>query len=173
MRQKRVNTFFTFLYPGYWPGGSTPPDNAPHIAIPNDGEFVSITGVRYGGEQPSAVFVDPQQLRDLAHVLEEAADLFEENAAKAKTKTVYAYVAMFNPDWPNAAEHVALGEPCFDESEAIERCERAVAERYKFPYRQIHETWGADFPGCLGAGPHADFNLAYVNVRKQSDFQRK
>jgi hypothetical protein len=86
MRQRRANAYFTFLYPGYWPGGSTPPDDAPHIAIPNSGEFCSICGARYGGEQPSAVFYNAQDLRDLAHVLEEAADLFEENQAKHRAK---------------------------------------------------------------------------------------
>lgn len=82
MRQKRVNVHFTFLYPGYYPGGAKPPDDAPHIAIPNSGDWVSVCGSRYGGEQPSAVFYDPQDLRDLAHVLEEAADLLEENRVK-------------------------------------------------------------------------------------------
>jgi hypothetical protein len=84
MRQRRVNSYFTFLYPGYYPGGATPDKDAPCVAIPNSGEWVSVRGQRYGGEQPSAVFYDAQSLRDLAHVLEEAADLFEENQAKAK-----------------------------------------------------------------------------------------
>ncbi len=78
------NAFFTFFYPGRLAGHGIPSDDAPHIAIPNSGEFASICGQRYGGEQPSAVFYDPQALRDLAHVLEEAADLFEENMAKHK-----------------------------------------------------------------------------------------
>ena len=84
MRQKTSNAFFTFLYPGRQTGMPLPAKDCPQIAIPNSGEFVSICGGRYGGEQPSAVFYDPQQLRDLAHCLEEAADLFEENAVKAK-----------------------------------------------------------------------------------------
>ncbi|TAL00651.1 MAG: hypothetical protein EPO08_12945 [Rhodospirillaceae bacterium] len=78
------NAFCTFFYPGRLAGHGTPSDDAPHIAVPNNGGFVSICGQRYGGEQPSAVFYDPQALRDLAHVLEEAADLFEENMAKNK-----------------------------------------------------------------------------------------
>lgn len=82
MRQKMVNMLFTFLYPGRTEGSGTPPDDWPHIAIPDNGEFVSICGERYGGEQPSAVFYDARHLRALAHVLEEAADLFEENQAK-------------------------------------------------------------------------------------------
>lgn len=86
MRQKRTNAGFTFLYPGFLAGGPKPPDNAPYIAIPNDGAFVSITGDIYGDEQSSAVFYSPQRLRDLAHVLEEAADLFEENQAKRGRK---------------------------------------------------------------------------------------
>jgi hypothetical protein len=86
MRQRRVNSFFTFLYPGFLAGGPRPPKDAPSIAIPNDGSFVSICGENYGGEQSSAVFYTPQSLRDMAHVLEEAADLFEENQAKAQLK---------------------------------------------------------------------------------------
>jgi hypothetical protein len=82
VRQKMANAHFTFLYPGRMAGIGSPPGDAPHIAIPNNGEFVSICGARYGGEQPSAVFYNAQDLRDLAHVLEEAADLFEENQAK-------------------------------------------------------------------------------------------
>jgi hypothetical protein len=81
MRKRMVNAGFTFLYPGHWPGESRPPNDAPRIAIPNNGDFVSICGQRIGGEQPSAVFYDAQSLRDLAHVLDEAADLFEENQA--------------------------------------------------------------------------------------------
>lgn len=84
MRQKRSSAYFTFLYPGFQAGGPKPPENAPCIAIPNDGTFVSIRGERWGDEQPSTVFYSPQSLRDLAHVLEEAADLFEVNQAKAK-----------------------------------------------------------------------------------------
>lgn len=84
MRQRRCNSFFTFFYPGLLAGGPTPPKDAPHIAIPNDGSFLSICGERYGGEQPSAVFYTPQSLRDMAHVLEEAADLFEENQSKSR-----------------------------------------------------------------------------------------
>lgn len=82
MRQKRSNAYFTFFYPGLLAGGPTPPPDSPYIAIPNDGSFASITGERQGGEQSSAVFSSPQQLRDLAHVLEEAADLLEENQSK-------------------------------------------------------------------------------------------
>lgn len=82
MRQKMVNSLFTFLYPGRMTGSGTPPNDVPSIAIPDNGEFVSICGERRSGEQPCAVFYDPQHLRDLAHVLEEAADLFEENQAK-------------------------------------------------------------------------------------------
>lgn len=86
MRQKTSNALFTFLYPGRMAGIGEPPHNAPYIAIPNNGEFVSICGARECGEQPCAVFYSPQSLRDLAHVLEEAADLFEENQLKAKAK---------------------------------------------------------------------------------------
>jgi hypothetical protein len=87
VRQKRSNSYFTFLYPGFLAGDPKPPDDAPYIAIPNSGEFVSICGERYGGEQMSAVFYSAQSLRDLAHVLEEAADLFEENQVKAGRKS--------------------------------------------------------------------------------------
>jgi hypothetical protein len=87
MRQKTSNAYFTFLYPGRLAGGPMPPKDAPCIAITDDGSFVSICGERYGGEQPSAVFYTPQALRDLAHVLEEAADLFEQNQAKAQRKS--------------------------------------------------------------------------------------
>jgi hypothetical protein len=86
MRQKTTNAYFTFLYPGRLAGGPMPPKDAPCIAIPNDGSFVSICGERYGGEQPSAVFYSPQDLRNLAHVLEEAADLFEQNQVNSQTK---------------------------------------------------------------------------------------
>lgn len=86
MRQKRANVYFTFLYPGYYPGGAAPTDDAPHVAIPNSGEWVSICGERYGSEQPCAVFYDPQALRDLAHVLEEAADLLEVNRAQKRER---------------------------------------------------------------------------------------
>jgi hypothetical protein len=83
MRQKTSNEYFTFLYPGRQTGDPVPPKDVPYIAIPDDGAFVSICGQVYGGEQMSAVFYDAQSLRDLAHVLEEAADLFEENQVKA------------------------------------------------------------------------------------------
>jgi hypothetical protein len=86
MRKKLSNVHFTFLVPGHWPGDAMPPKDAPRIAIPNTGEFVSIDGARYGGETSCAVFFNPQDLRDLAHVLEEAADLLEENRAKAKRR---------------------------------------------------------------------------------------
>ena len=79
MRKKTSNAHFTFLYPGYPSDGDMPPKDAACIAIPNGGEFVSICGEKYYGEQPSAVFNSPQALRDLAQVLEEAADLFEQN----------------------------------------------------------------------------------------------
>lgn len=82
MRQKTSNAYFDFLYPGKEPGGPIDKDG-PCVAIPNTGEWVSITGERYGGEQSSAVFYDPQSLRDLAEVLNEAADMFEE--ARVKT----------------------------------------------------------------------------------------
>lgn len=100
MRQKRANSFFTFLYPGFLAGGPTPPKDAPCIAIPNDGEFVSICGERYGGEQMSAVFSTPQALRDLAHVLEEAADLFEENQAKRRTPLPTNEAEEDRTNWP-------------------------------------------------------------------------
>lgn len=86
MRQKMSSAFFTFLYPGRQAGMGEPPGDAPHIAIPHNGEFASICGQRYGGEQMSAVFYSPQALRDLAHVLEEAADLFEEAQVKNRLK---------------------------------------------------------------------------------------
>lgn len=83
MRQKTENHYFTFLYPGRVPGGEID-HKAPCIAIPKDGEWVSISGDDYGGESSSAVFNHPQSLRDLADALYEAADLFEQNRAKAK-----------------------------------------------------------------------------------------
>lgn len=86
MRQKTSNAYFTFLYPGRLAGGDMPHKDAPYIAIPNDGSFVSICGEKYGNEQMSAVFYNPQTLRDLAHVLEEAADLFEENQTQTVMK---------------------------------------------------------------------------------------
>jgi hypothetical protein len=78
------NAFFTFLYPGRQQGD--PPAGWPQIAIPFSGEFVSISGDYYGGESGSAVFYDPQQFRDLASCLDEAADLFEAARAKPKGK---------------------------------------------------------------------------------------
>lgn len=102
MRQKRCNSFFTFLYPGFLAGGPTPPKDAPHISIPNDGSFLSICGERYGGEQPSAVFYQAQPLRDMAHVLEEAADLFEENQLKFRSqRTMPAMDEDGGTNWPN------------------------------------------------------------------------
>lgn len=100
MRQKRVNSFFTFLYPGLLAGGPTPPKDAPHIAIPNDGSFLSICGERYGGEQPSAVFYTPQPLRDMAHVLEEAADLFEDNQLKHRRQRAMPATNEDEGNWP-------------------------------------------------------------------------
>lgn len=83
MRQKTRNALFTFLYPGRAPGSGIDRNyRGPHVAIPDEGEWVSICGERYGGEQSSAVFYDPQSLRDLAEVLNEAADLFEEAKRK-------------------------------------------------------------------------------------------
>ena len=74
MRAKRANHYFYFLYPGLHPG-TVPEKDAPQIAIPKTGEFVSITGSRDG---MSAVFNSPQELRDLADCLYEAADLYAE-----------------------------------------------------------------------------------------------
>jgi hypothetical protein len=100
MRQKRCNSFFTFLYPGLPTGGPAPSKDAPHIAIPNDGSFLSICGQRYGGEQPSAVFYTPQPLRDLVHVLEEAADLFEDNQLKSRRQRAMPVTSDDETNWP-------------------------------------------------------------------------
>lgn len=85
MRKKMVNSRFTFLYPGL-PQQSTADDyerrTLPCIAIPNTGEFVSICGGEYGGEQPSAVFYTVEDLRHLRDALDEAIDLFAEAKAK-------------------------------------------------------------------------------------------
>ncbi len=85
MRQITISHYFTFVYPGRAPGGEID-NNAPHIAIPKDGEWVSICGSKYGGEQSSAVFYHPQDLRDLADALYEVASLFEEKQAARKAK---------------------------------------------------------------------------------------
>jgi hypothetical protein len=77
MRQRRSNVYFTFFYPGYMPGGATPPGDAPYIAIPDNGQFASICTA-----DGCAVFHSPNQLRQLAEVLQEAADVFEANNLK-------------------------------------------------------------------------------------------
>jgi hypothetical protein len=84
MRQKMSNALCTFLYPGRMAGIGEPPDNAPNIAIPDHGKWVSIYGGGDDHANPCTVVYDPQVLRDMAHVLEEAADLFEQNQIKAK-----------------------------------------------------------------------------------------
>lgn len=82
-RSKTRNGYFTFLRPGAQDGdGIAFPDV--EIAIPNSGEFVSITGPRAFGEQPSAVFYSPDELRALAQIINEAVKLFE--AAQANPK---------------------------------------------------------------------------------------
>lgn len=80
MRQRRTNVYFTFLYPGYAPGKGDPAKDAPYVAIPNSGEFVSICT-----DEGCAVFHSPEELRELAEVLNEAADLYENNQAKRIT----------------------------------------------------------------------------------------
>ena len=111
MRQKTTSSYFTFLYPGRMAGIGEPPKNAPCIAIPNNGEWVSISGDGYGGEQPSAVFYNPQALRDLAHVLEEAADLFEENQIKnkkSKQQRVIPHIFINGKRLPVFVEEIAF-----------------------------------------------------------------
>lgn len=79
VRQKRSNALFTILYPGYYPGIGTPAKNSPSVAITNSGEFVSVCT-----EEGCAVFYSARDLRLMAAVLNEAADIFEANQAKAK-----------------------------------------------------------------------------------------
>jgi len=88
MRQKASNYYFTIFYPARQTGMPLPDNDAPSIFVANSGEHVSINGPRAFGSQPSAVFYDANDLRALAHVLEEVADLFEENQAKTKASKV-------------------------------------------------------------------------------------
>lgn len=77
MSRKRKSQFFTIFYPGNDPITR----DSPAVYVGHDGEFVSINGATYGSEPSSAVYYDPQQLRELAAVLTEAADLFEATRA--------------------------------------------------------------------------------------------
>lgn len=91
MRKKMSNSRFTFLYPGL-PQQSTASDyerrTLPCIAIPDTGEFVSICGGEYGGEQPSAVFYTVEDLRALRDTLDEAIELFAEAKATRNARRV-------------------------------------------------------------------------------------
>lgn len=82
MRQKMTNSFFTFLYPGRAPGGGTPPDDAPQVAIPHKEMWVAISGDSpHKAERSSAIFYSTKNLRALAEVLCEAADMLEGKGA--------------------------------------------------------------------------------------------
>lgn len=76
MRQRRRNALFTFLYPGLTPGSGEPDKDWPYVAIPDSREFISICT-----QDGCAVFYNAQELRDMASVLLEAADIFDEEKA--------------------------------------------------------------------------------------------
>lgn len=90
MRKKTSNAFFTFIYPGL-PQQSTASSyelkDLPCVAIAKDGEFVSISGGRYGGEKPSAVFYTVTDLSALRDALDEVIDLYQTAILKAKAQS--------------------------------------------------------------------------------------
>lgn len=84
MRKKMGNTGFVIFYPGLHPQ-STADENErrglPAVFIARSGEFVSICGSRYAGEQPSAVFYTVADLQALRDCLDEVIDTFSEQKA--------------------------------------------------------------------------------------------
>ena len=77
--RRKSNAHFQFVYPGNMDEGD------PHFAIPNTGEWVALDGERYGGESSTAVFYNPQTLRELADIMNYVADLFEAARLNAKS----------------------------------------------------------------------------------------
>jgi hypothetical protein len=82
VRQRVRNALFTTFYPGRYMGTPLPaPKDAVSIAVPDDGEFVSVCTA-----EGCAVFHTAKELRDLADTLYEVADLLEEKQLKAKER---------------------------------------------------------------------------------------
>lgn len=87
MRKKMGNSHFVIFYPGLHPQstvGEYERRDMPAIYIARDGEFVSINGARYGGEHPSAVFFNVEELQELRDCLDEAIEVFQEAKVKGK-----------------------------------------------------------------------------------------
>lgn len=84
--KKMVNHFFNIIYPDLHPTSTADVNerkDLTSIAIAKDGEFVSICT-----KDGCAVFHSPQELRNLAAALYEAADLFENNQAGTKYQRI-------------------------------------------------------------------------------------
>ena len=81
-RQKMRNHFFHIFYPGLQPGSDLSDSERREltsVAVTDNGEFVSICT-----PDGCAVFYSSEDLRELADVLQEAADQFDECKAHPK-----------------------------------------------------------------------------------------
>lgn len=82
MRRKLENAAYIMFYPGFPPDGTMPRGFVTQISIETNGGSAYICG-----DDPiteDAVFTNPQELRNLADTLYEAAEVFEKIRAARK-----------------------------------------------------------------------------------------